>query len=337
MLRTVSKFWHLLMPAHADQSAMSHHRTQTTAAGDAIAPAADAIAKCPPLFDLHQRDGMSVGFAEASETGDIPTIVSNDRGLYEGDLGCYFRAFRATNLDRPYHNLRHMLHVTWLCYQAAGYYRDRLTPRQIRNLLIAALLHDFDHPGHPHPGADDPDGINIGIAIAGLRRCIAPEDQPFLPAIEALIQATHYPYPVSGDKLDLPEQIIRDADLAQALSPVWIQQVVIGLARERRIARLDVLKMQPEFLAAISFTTDWARERFPPRVVAAKIAEAKRLLALLVAGNRYDGAVRSAASGRAITASRSPRAKPCNASPRGKLRRQASTNSRVGSGGANRR
>ena len=36
-----------------------------------------------------------------------------------------------------------MLHVTWLCYQAADFYRDRLTPRQIRNLLIAALFHDF--------------------------------------------------------------------------------------------------------------------------------------------------------------------------------------------------
>jgi hypothetical protein len=59
-----------------------------------------------------------------------------------------------------------MLHVTWLCYQAAEFYRDRLTQRQIRNLLIAALFHDFDHPGHPHPGADDPDRINIGRSIA---------------------------------------------------------------------------------------------------------------------------------------------------------------------------
>src|SRR5260370_31582111 len=170
---------------------MWHHRAETTAAGDAIAPAADAITKCPPLVALHQRDGMSIGFAEASKTGDVPTIVSNDRGLYEGDLGGYFRAlfFRATNLDRPYHNLRHMLHVTWLCYQPAEYYCDRLTPRQIRNLLIAALFHDFDHSGHPHPGADDPDGINIRIAIAGLRRCITPEDRAFQPAIEALIQA----------------------------------------------------------------------------------------------------------------------------------------------------
>src|SRR5258708_6472524 len=83
MFRTVTKSWHLLMSARGDQSAMSHHRTETTAAGDAIAPAADAITKCPPLVDLHQRDGMSIGFAEASKTGDVPTIVSNDRGLYE--------------------------------------------------------------------------------------------------------------------------------------------------------------------------------------------------------------------------------------------------------------
>jgi hypothetical protein len=118
--------------------------------------------------------------------------------------------------------------VTWLCYQAAEFYRDRLTQRQIRNLLIAALFHDFDHPGHPHPAADDPDGINIGRSIAALHRHIAPEDRPFLLGIEALIEATHYPYAVAGEQLDLSGQIIRDADLAQSLSRVWIQQVVIG-------------------------------------------------------------------------------------------------------------
>jgi len=256
---------------------------QTTAAGDAIHPAAVATTKCPPLPDRDMQAHGQVGFTEASEIGDIPEIIGNDRGLYEGDLAGYFRVliFHATNLTRPYHNLRHMLHVTWLCYQAAEFYRDRLTPRQIRNLLIAALFHDFDHPGHPHPGADDPDGINIRRAIAALRRHIALEDRPFLPAIEALIEATHYPYASAGEQLDLSGQIIRDADLAQALSPIWIQQVVIGLAREQRVSPLDILKMQPAFLAALSFNTEWARERFPAPLIAAKIAEAERLLALL--------------------------------------------------------
>src|SRR6516225_1943489 len=148
-----------------DRPAMWNSEEQTTAAGNALRPAAV---------------GHGPGFPEASETGNIPEIIGNDCGLYEGDLTGYFRAliFHATNLTRPYHNLRHMLHVTWLCYQAAEFYRDRLTQRQIRNLLIAALFHDFDHPGHPHPGADDPDGINIGRSIAALRRHIAPEDRP---------------------------------------------------------------------------------------------------------------------------------------------------------------
>jgi hypothetical protein len=304
---------------------MPRPQIHPTAAADAIVPAAVA-------------DQTDRAVTESSVIGGIPAIIGNDRGLYEGDLGGYFRAlfFHATNLNRPYHNFRHMLHVTWLCYQAAEFYRDRLTPQQIRNLLIAALFHDFDHPGHPHPEANDPDGINIGLAIAGLRRHIAPEDRPFLPEIEALIEATHYPYTVSGDKLDLSGRIIRDADLAQALSPVWIQQVVIGLARERRIDSLEILRQQPTFLSALSFNTEWARERFPPRLIAAKIAEGKQLMALLAGGNPQDRSVQSPAD-RAISASRSPPAKSCNASPRGKLRRQARISSRVGSGGAKRR
>ena len=313
---------------------MLNLQQQTTAAGEAINPAAVAMTEPAPGFRTG-RDEV----AEPAETGDIPAIIGNDRGLYDSDLAGYFRTlfFEATNLDRPYHNLRHMLHVTWLCYKAAEYYRDRLTKRQIRNLLIAALFHDFDHPGRPDPEADDPDGVNIGIAIAGLRGHIALEDRPFLPAIEALIVATHYPYTVSSDKLDLADRIIRDADLAQALSPVWIQQVVIGLAREWHEAPLEVLKMQSAFLAGLSFHTDWARERFPPRLISAKIAEAEWLMGLLAGGSHYDRAIGSAAAGRSLSASRSPRAKPCSASPRGKLRRQASTKSRVGSGGAKRR
>ena len=150
-----------------------------------------------------------------------------------------------------------------------------------------------------------------------------------------MIEATHYPYTISSAELDLHGRIIRDADLAQALSSVWIQQVVIGLARERRVSPLEVLQQQPGFLSTLSFNTERARERFPPHAVAEKIREAERLLALLRADS-YDRAVRPAA-GRALTTSRNPLAKTCKASPRGKLRRQARTSSRVGSGGAKRR
>jgi hypothetical protein len=175
-----------------------------------------------------------------------------------------------------------MLHVLWLCHQACRYYQNRLTPRQMRNLLIAALFHDFDHPGHPHPNEGDPDRINIPIAIAGLRRYVMPADRAFLPQVEALIEATHYPYKIGSDKLDLLGQIIRDADLAQALSPAWIQQVVFGLAQEWEVSPLEVLKGQGLFLAGLSFSTCWAQQLFPQELIQAKIDEVEQLLRLLV-------------------------------------------------------
>jgi len=220
----------------------------------------------------------------ASEvTGDLPGIIGNRARVYEGDLVYYFRVlfFKSRNLLNAYHNLRHTLHVLWLCYKACDYYQKDLTPREMRNLLIAALFHDFDHPGRPHSGEKDPDAVNIKIALAGLQRHVMPQDSAWLPQIAAIIEATHYPYKTPGDELDLLAKIIRDADLAQALSPVWIQQVVIGLAQEWGIPPIDVLKVQPSFLAGLRLNTQWARQLFPPELVQTKIAEAEQLLRLL--------------------------------------------------------
>ena len=219
----------------------------------------------------------------ADVTGDLPEIIGNEEHLYEGDLSLYFCIlfFESCNMNNPYHNFRHTLHVVWLCHKACQYYKEQLAPRQMRNLLIAALFHDFDHPGHSHRGEEDPDRLNIDIAIASLRRHIMPIDRPCLPEIEALIEATHYPYKITSDALDLLGNIIRDADLAQALSPVWIQQVVIGLAEEQGVKPLDVLRAQVPFLTALQFNTGWARQLFPPEFVQAKIKEAKQLLRLL--------------------------------------------------------
>ncbi len=82
---------------------MLNLQQQTTAAGEAINPAAVAMTEPAPGFRTG-RDEV----AEPAETGDIPAIIGNDRGLYDGDLAGYFRTlfFEATNLDRPYHNLR---------------------------------------------------------------------------------------------------------------------------------------------------------------------------------------------------------------------------------------
>lgn len=215
--------------------------------------------------------------------GDIPKVIANSDGLYQGDLVAYFRVlfFEARNLNNPYHNLRHMLHVAWLGYKAVEFYRHEMSPRDARSLLIAALFHDYDHPSHSGPEVSDQ--LNIEVAIAGLRRHLLPVDQDALPGIERLIRAMEYPYAVPARSLDLAGKIIRDADLAQALNSAWVQQVVIGLGAEAKLAPLEMLRSHRSFLGALRFNTEWARQLFPRHLITAKIDEAESLLHLLEA------------------------------------------------------
>jgi hypothetical protein len=63
--------------------------------------------------------------------------------------------------------------------------------------------------------------------------------------------------------------------------PVWIQQVVIGLAGERGVKPIEVLRAQAPFLDTLSFHTRWARQMFPQELIKAKIGEAEKLVRLL--------------------------------------------------------
>ena len=210
--------------------------------------------------------------------GSIPEIVHNKAKLYQGGLAYYFRVVfhEAKNCAYPYHNFRHMFHVLWLCYSACEYYQDKLTPRKMRNLLIAVLFHDFDHSGMM--GEDD---LNIERAVRALRRYIADEDKDEFEDIAEMIRATEYPFHTPSEGLPLCSQIIRDADLSQALSSAWIQQVIFGLAAEWRIKPIEVLRRQADFLRSINFCTQWARELFPQSELDEQIAESEALLRLL--------------------------------------------------------
>lgn len=210
--------------------------------------------------------------------GDIPKIIGNDDKLYDGDLIHYFRMVfnHARNLRYPYHNFRHMMHVLWLCHNACIYYKALLTPREMRNLLIAALFHDFDHSGLM--GDDD---INIMRALRALEKHLLPEDRPYLEDISMLIKATEYPYKVSTGTLGLMAQIIRDADVSQALSVAWVQQVIFGLAGEWGKKPIEILKMQGPFMTGLKFWTKWGQEMFPQNVIDDKITEAWAFLEIL--------------------------------------------------------
>ena len=211
-------------------------------------------------------------------TSSLPEAIRNDKKLYEGDLVYYARVLfhHAQNLSHPYHNFRHMFHVVWLVYESCQFYDGELTQRQMRNALIAALFHDYNHSGMM--GDDD---LNIERAIRGLRRHVAGEDQPHHEKIIELIRATQYPNVTPSDQLDLCGKILRDADLSQAFSVAWIQQVVFGLAAEWGKKPIEVLKLQEPFHKSLTFQTEWARQRFSQAAVDAKIQEARELLELL--------------------------------------------------------
>jgi hypothetical protein len=146
------------------------------------------------------------------------------------------------------------LNVTLLCYKAAKFYFGRDQPADSAQSVDCGAFSRFRSPGHS--GSQYPDRRNIGVAIAVLRRDVLPADRGALPAIEAAIRATEFPYRTSASSLDLAAKIIRDADLAQVLSPVWIQQIVIGLAKEAGLAPLEMLRSQRWFLGALRFNTE---------------------------------------------------------------------------------
>lgn len=140
------------------------------------------------------------------------------------------------------------------------------------------MFHDFDHPGRT--GNDD---LNIIIALRGLRKHLLPEDEEMWVVIESLIQATEFPHRTPSHELSLLAQILRDADMSQALSVAWIQQIIFGLAVEMNMTPRKVLEMQSVFLGSLKFSTAWANTQFPPQVIDDKIQEAKGLLECLPA------------------------------------------------------
>lgn len=216
-----------------------------------------------------------------AERGLVPRIILNDHRLYVGDLKHYFKIVvtKARNLTKPYHNFRHMFYVVCTCFEACQYYLVKTEGHsriKVRNLLIAGMFHDFDHSGVV--GHDD---LEIERALRGLKKHILPEDLAEYEAIAVLIRATEYPYKTHAKELSLEGQILRDADLSQALSEVWMQQILFGLSQEMNLTPLEMLRTQESFLANLKFNTVWAKERFNPEVVQSKIAEVRGLLEIM--------------------------------------------------------
>lgn len=210
--------------------------------------------------------------------GSIPDIINNKEGLYEGNLVYYFQIIfgNTRSLCNRYHNFNHLFHTLWLCYQACIFYKNELTPRERRNLLIAALFHDFDHSGTAAA-----DHLNIERSIKGFEECAIREDQAEFNNICDIIRASEFPHKGLSEFLPLSCRIIRDADLCQGLDVTWIQQVIFGLAIEQGKKPIEVLANQIIFLSNLNFSTEWAMRTFPKEAIEDKISEVKDLLEIL--------------------------------------------------------
>lgn len=199
----------------------------------------------------------------------IIDIITNRHKKYEGDLIHYFKqVIQAQNMQNPFHGIRHMLHVTYMCYQACCHLN--VGRRDMRNTLIGALMHDLGHSGHTGN-----DAAEIATALELFQQICLPEDIPYKNIIAGIINATQYPH--QKDPANIMQCIIRDADISYTLSDTWIETTLFDLSRESGSTPKEMLEKQIQFLDSIHFYTTWGQDEFYQKIIARKIEVEKML------------------------------------------------------------
>ena len=203
-------------------------------------------------------------------------VINNLEGLYEGNLQYYFKLiFNSPNIFRPYHNFRHMMHVLCSAYIGGKFmnYHKLFGKRAFRALLIAAMFHDY-----AHSGVMGNDKAEVARAIRTMKKHLLKEDLDLVSEITNLIKATQFPHINCEPSLGV--DLIRDCDMSQVLSEVWIQQVIFGLAQEMKLTPLEILERQIDFVSAIKFKTAWAKKTFGP-YIKSRVNETEQLLTIV--------------------------------------------------------
>lgn len=156
-----------------------------------------------------------------------------------------------TSNNLPYHNFNHLLTVVRYTYGACRFYE--LPEKDEKEMLMAALFHDVNHSG----GAlkDDQNVKNAKETVIKFINAFNLDIDPI--EVSRIIEATEYPYVIEPEDMDLKQQIIRDADLLQALEPNWIQQIIMGLSEEMNIPMEVMITGQKSFLMNAQFNTNW--------------------------------------------------------------------------------
>lgn len=168
----------------------------------------------------------------------------------------WFVKFNPSN-NLPYHNKYHAECMVKNCYEGAQYYN--LPWDTTRNLLLAAIYHDFGHTG-----GEEPDSENIRRALHHGLFSIRKEVPKIL--IDCIL-CTEYPFTV--EPYTIEQRIIRDADLMQFRFGDWQEMLFTSLRKEievqygRSISDEEMLKGMKDFwINKAKFHTDWGREIF---------------------------------------------------------------------------
>lgn len=158
------------------------------------------------------------------------------------------------SLHAPYHNLNHNMTITHYAIYCAEH--ENLNEEQKKELLIAAIFHDYNHSG-----GEASDNINIIHAKAGVIRFLNTYNIGDINKqnIFDIIDATEFPYKIDESKLNIQQKIIRDCDMLQLCEPVRLQFNYLGLAKEMGISFKQVLENQKKFYAVLKFRTKFAQ------------------------------------------------------------------------------
>lgn len=161
--------------------------------------------------------------------------------------------------DLPYHNAFHAQCMDENCYDGAQYYN--LPYDVTKNLLMAALFHDFNHSG-----GKTNDKENVTRATIDLEKLFVRSNDSIPTIVIECIRCTEFPFVI--EPMTIEQRIIRDADLMQFRYPNW-QDVIenklraeIEVARGEQISAEDMYEGNKTFWSKVKFYTEWGQKMF---------------------------------------------------------------------------
>lgn len=207
------------------------------------------------LKDVHTSIGYQVASTNAVQLRNI---------LRRENLDWFLNYVENNNKgqNNKYHNTNHCIAVALRCHELAAHHvGTTLSTMDYRELMIAALFHDFDYT----VGFSEAD--NHHAAISGMRQAakdyytILDERQvrPLrLANIDRHIRATEFPF--KEEDPCYVGKFLRDADVMAITSPDYVYVIMFGLREELGMTVDDFVGAQLQFMSTVRIFNEEARD-----------------------------------------------------------------------------